>query len=91
MKRYHILWSIVHTFYIKKDAEIFPAHYTWKVAENGFKKAFMMNKDAMINFCKIILEKNMLSKNHWKIQVRTIIVCALYAIKYGNLRLIKVL
>ncbi len=30
---YHTLLSIVHTFYIKYDAEIFPAHFTWKVAE----------------------------------------------------------
>ncbi len=45
------------TFYIENDAEIFPAHYTWKVAEKGFKMAFMINKDAMINSCKIILEK----------------------------------
>ncbi len=30
-------------FYIENDAEIFPAHYTWKVAEKGFKMAFMMN------------------------------------------------
>jgi hypothetical protein len=35
------------------DAEIFPEHYTWKVAEKGF----MMNKLAMINSCEIILEK----------------------------------
>jgi hypothetical protein len=39
------------------DAEIFPAHYTWKVAEKGFKMACMMNKLAMINFCDISLEK----------------------------------
>jgi hypothetical protein len=44
-------------FYIENDAEIFPVHYTWQVAENGFKMAFMMNKLAMINFCEIILEK----------------------------------
>jgi len=44
-------------FYIENNAEIFPAHYTWNVAEKGFKMAFMMNKDAMINSCKIILEK----------------------------------
>ncbi len=31
-------------FYNGIDAEIFPAHYTWKVAEKGFKMAFMMNK-----------------------------------------------
>ncbi len=54
---YCILLSIVCTFYIENDAEIFPAHYTWKVAEKGFKMAFMMNKLAMINSCEIILEK----------------------------------
>ncbi len=30
---FHILSSIVGTFYIENDAEIFPAHYTWKAAE----------------------------------------------------------
>ncbi len=54
---YCILWSIVRTFYIENDAEIFPAHYTWKVAEKGFMVAFMMNKLAMINSCELILEK----------------------------------
>ncbi len=54
---YHILSSIVTLFYIENDAEIFPAHYTWKEAGKGFKMAFMLNKDAMINSCKIILEK----------------------------------
>ncbi len=44
-------------FYIDNDAEIFPAHCTWKVAEKGFKMAFMMNRLAMINSCEIILEK----------------------------------
>jgi hypothetical protein len=53
---YFIEYS-AHFFYTENDAEMFPAHYTWKVAEKGFKMAFMMNKDAMINFCKIILEK----------------------------------
>ncbi len=43
--------------YVENDAEIFPAHYTWKVAEKGFKMAFMMNKLTMINSCEIILEK----------------------------------
>ncbi len=28
--------------YIENDAKIMPAHYTWKVAEKGFKMAFMM-------------------------------------------------
>jgi hypothetical protein len=47
----------VCTFCIENDAEIFPAHYTWMVAEKGFKMAFMINKLAMINSCEIILEK----------------------------------
>ncbi len=44
-------------FYIENYTEIFPAHYTWKVAENQFKMPFMMNKLAMIDSCEIILEK----------------------------------
>ncbi len=44
-------------FYIENDAEIFSTHYTRKVGEKGFKKAFMMNKLAMINYCEIIIEK----------------------------------
>ncbi len=50
-------WVYCTLFYIENDAEIFPAHSTWKVAEKGFKIAFMMNKLAMINSCEIILEK----------------------------------
>jgi hypothetical protein len=42
---------------MENDAEIFPAHYTWKVTEKGFKMASMINKLAMINSCEIILEK----------------------------------
>ncbi len=58
--------------------------YTWKVAEKGLKMAFMINKDDMINSCRIILEKkNIFSKNHCEIQVRTLIVRALYLIKYS--------
>jgi hypothetical protein len=41
---------------MENDAEIFPAHYTWKVAEKGFKMACTMIKLAMINCCEIILE-----------------------------------
>ena len=45
---------------MENDAEIFPAHYTWKVAEKGFKMAFMINKLAIILenklfFCQISL------------------------------------
>jgi hypothetical protein len=54
---YRILSNIVCTFYIENDAEIFPVHYTWKVAEKGFKIAFIMNKLAMITSREIILEK----------------------------------
>jgi len=43
--------------YIENDAEIFPAHYAWKVTERGFKMALMLNKLAMINSYEIILEK----------------------------------
>jgi len=42
---------------MENDADIFPADYTWKVAEEGFKMASMMNKLAMMNSCEIILEK----------------------------------
>jgi hypothetical protein len=42
---------------MENDSEIFPGHYTWKVAEEGFNTASMMNKLAMINSCEIILEK----------------------------------
>ncbi len=44
-------------FYIENDAEIFPAHYTCKVAQKGFKMAFMIHELAMINSCEIILQK----------------------------------
>ncbi len=44
-------------FNMENDAEIFPAHYTWKVAEKGSMMASMINKLAMINSCEIILEK----------------------------------
>ncbi len=54
---YRILSSIVALFYIENDAEIFPVHYTWKVTEKEFMMAFMMNKLAMINSCKITLKK----------------------------------
>jgi hypothetical protein len=42
---------------MENDAEIFPAHDTWKVGEKTFKMACMMNKLAMMNSCEIILEK----------------------------------
>jgi hypothetical protein len=35
---------------------MFPADYTWKVAEKGLKTAFMMNKLAMNNSSEIILQ-----------------------------------
>jgi hypothetical protein len=57
-------------FYVENDTEIFPAHYTLKVAKNGPKMACMMNKLAMINSCEIILI--FLTKNIVKFR------CALY-------------
>jgi hypothetical protein len=47
--------------------------------------AIMMNKLAMINYCEVILEKYFFAQNHCEIQVRTILVCAVYSIKYGLL------
>jgi hypothetical protein len=63
-------------------AEMVPAHFTWKVAEKGFKMASVMNKLAMI-FVKLFLKNkiNFFAKNYCKIQVRTILVCELYLIK----------
>ncbi len=52
---FYLVWCALS--YIENDAEIFPAHYIWKVTEKGFKMAFMMNKLAMIKSCEIILEK----------------------------------
>ncbi len=46
----------VHFFTLKMVLK-YSVEYTWKVAEKGFKMAFMMNKDATMNSCKIILEK----------------------------------
>ena len=42
-------------FYIENYAEIFPVHYTWKVAEKGVLDGFY---DALVNSCEIILEKS---------------------------------
>jgi len=72
-------------FLHRNDAEIFPAHYKWKVAKKEFKMAFMMNKLAMINSFEIILEKKF-QKIHCVIQVHTILICTLYLIKYGTFK-----
>jgi hypothetical protein len=42
---------------MENDAEIFPAHFTWKVTEKRFKMASKTNNHAMINSCEINLEK----------------------------------
>ncbi len=65
---------------MENDAKIFPAHYTGKVAEKGSKMASTTNKLAMINSREIILKNKIIffAKNHCEIQVRTILVCALY-------------
>jgi hypothetical protein len=39
---YRILSGIVRTFLKEIDAEIFPAHYTWKVAEKSLKIKLVM-------------------------------------------------
>ena len=48
--------------------------------------SLMTNKDAVVNSCK---NKIFFSKNHCEIQVRNLLVCALYSIKYGALFLVK--
>jgi hypothetical protein len=73
----HLLYFMeysMHFFYIENDAEIFSAHYPWKLAEKGFKMAFMMNKLAMINSMKLFL------KNKIKYLQKIIVKfrCALY-------------
>jgi hypothetical protein len=68
---------------MENDAEIFPAHYTWKVAHKGFKMASMMNKLAMVKF--FLKNKiNFFAKNQCEVQVRTILICTLCLIKYGK-------
>ncbi len=68
--------------YIENDAEIIPEHYTWKVAEKGFKMAFMMQ----YNLQWLILVKFfMKNKKYCEIKVRPILVWALYSINYGIL------
>ncbi len=42
LMKYCILSSIVRTFFIKNDAEILPAHCTWKVAEIEMKIKSLM-------------------------------------------------
>jgi hypothetical protein len=46
--------------------------------------AFMMNKLAMFNSFEIILD--FFAKNHCEIKVRTILVSALYSLKYSNIQ-----
>ncbi len=59
-------------FFIENVAEIFGVHSARRVAEEGFKMAFMMNKLAMINSCAIFVEIKVLPKIIVKFR------CALY-------------
>jgi hypothetical protein len=56
------------------DAEIFPAHYTWRVAEKGFKMACMMNKLAMLIVVTLFLKNKVISLTKIIAKFR----CALY-------------
>ncbi len=43
-KKHTVFYTVKCThFYMENEAEIFPAHYTWEVAEKGFKMASIMN------------------------------------------------
>jgi hypothetical protein len=67
---------------MENDTEI---HYTWKVAEKGFKMASIMNKLQLLILVKLFLKNKIifLPKNHCEIYVRTILICPLYLIKYS--------
>ena len=54
---------------MENDAELFPVHYTWKVAAKGFKMACLMNKPPLIISCEIILQDiiNFYGKNYCEI------------------------
>ncbi len=84
---YCILSSTAAIFYIENDAEIFPVHYTWKVAEKEFMMAFMMNKLSMINSCKITLKKLKLNiffqKSLWNLGAHYTCMCIILK-KYNN-------
>jgi hypothetical protein len=58
---FYRIWCAL--FYMENDAELFPAHYTWKVAAKGFKMA------CLIISCEIILQNiiNFFGKNYCEI------------------------
>jgi hypothetical protein len=68
---YRLLCALL---YIEQDAEIFPAHCTWKAAEKGFMIAFIMNKLAMVISFEIILK----NKNNFLPKIIVKFRCALY-------------
>jgi len=63
-------------FYIKNYAEIFRAHYAWKVAEKWYKlMAFMMNKLEILILVKLFLK----NKNIFLAKIIVKFKCALYS------------
>ena len=69
---YHILSSIMCTFYIENDAEIFPAHMEGR---KGFKMVYMMNKLAILILVKIFLKNEI---NFFLPKINVKFSCALY-------------
>ncbi len=79
-------WEWCTLFYIENDAEIFPAHYMLKVAEKGLRWLLWWINLQWLILVKLFLKnrnKNF-AKNHCEIQVRTILECVWYSIKYGE-------
>jgi hypothetical protein len=58
---------------------------TIHVAQKGFKIAFMLHKLAVIISFGIIHENFFFCQNHCEIQVGTLLVCALFSIKYDKI------
>ena len=71
----------MHTFFEGNDLEILPAHYTWKVVENGLTIKWVMWCWERLAVWNILENFNNFfsAKNHCKIKVRTILVCVLHS------------
>ncbi len=70
---YFIEYS-AHFFYMKNDAEIFPVHDMWKVAEKRFKMACMMNNLQLLILVKLFLKNKIFFLTKIIVKFR----CALY-------------
>ncbi len=89
---YHILSSIMCTFIHWK--------WCWNIPcalymEGSWERVlrwllWWINLQLLLILVKLLLKNKNFAKNHCEIQVRTILVCALYSIKYGTCKLVNV-